>query len=479
MIRRTKIVATLGPATSSYEVLTKCIQAGANVVRLNFSHGTAEQHATSSELVRKIAKENDVEVAIMADLQGPKLRIGKFIEGSVTLNAGAHFILDTEHPLDAGNSQVVGVEYKALADDIQSGDILLLDDGRLVMEALNVSDHQIECLVLTGGKLSDNKGINRQGGGLSAPALTEKDKRDIRYAAEMDVDYVAVSFPRRKEDLELARELIKETKTNPQLIAKIERAEIVTNLHLMDEIIVASDGVMIARGDLGVEIGDATLISVQKHIIQRARELNRIVITATQMMESMISNPIPTRAEVFDVANAVLDGTDAVMLSAETAVGQYPIEVIQAMSRACVGAEKQLTEMVRSKSRFVARIDEAIAISAMETANLLDGVKAIVCLSESGATPKWMSRIRSGIPIYSLSRHYKTHAKVCLMRGVYPISFDPTQYERSEVNKAAIALLKAKGIVQDGEQVVLTKGDNIGLEGGTNALKILTVGRVN
>lgn len=474
MPRRTKIVATLGPATDNDSVLDEMIQAGMDVVRVNFSHGTHEDHITRAENVRNRARAHGHQVGVMADLQGPKIRIERFMEGMIHLEKNDHFILDAGLDFDAGTKERVGVTYKALPDDVNRGDTLLLDDGMLELWVEEVAGLEVRCRVVAGGKLTNSKGINRKGGGLTAAALTDKDREDIKVAASMGADYVAISFPRNADDIHEARELLREAGGHGGIIAKIERAEA---LDVLEEIIEAADAVMIARGDLGVEIGDAELPAVQKRIIQIARSLDRVVITATQMMQSMIENPIPTRAEVFDVANAVIDGTDAVMLSAETAAGQYPAKVIEAMDRICAGAERQ--RMITAKERRIKirymRADEAIAKATMYTANSL-GVKAIAALTESGATPLWMSRISSGIPIFAMTRHVETRRKVTLYRGVYPVSFDVTTPDHATVNREAIDELVRRGAVRDGDLVIITKGDLMGVLGGTNAMKIIRVG---
>ena len=474
MPRRTKIVATLGPATDKKEVLDEMLQAGLDVVRLNFSHGKAEHHIQRAEEVRNRARAFGRQVGVLADLQGPKIRIERFEEGMVTLEKDDHFVLDAALGADAGTRERVGVTYKALADDIHRGDTLLLDDGLLVLWVEEVKGLEVVCRVVVGGRLTNSKGINRQGGGLSAEALTDKDRQDIVTAAQMKADYVAVSFPRSAGDIRQTRELLRAAGGHGGIVAKIERAEALDNL---EEIIEAADVVMIARGDLGVEIGDAELPAVQKQIISVARSHDRVVITATQMMQSMVMSPIPTRAEVFDVANAVIDGTDAVMLSAETAAGQYPAKVIEAMDRICLGAERQRTRLAseRRMNMRVRRADEAIAKATMYTANSL-GVKAIVSLTESGATPLWMSRISSGIPIFAMTRHVETRRKVTLYRGVYPVSFDVTSTDHATVNKEAIDELVRRGAVRDGDLVIITKGDLMGVHGGTNAMKIIKVG---
>lgn len=472
-LRRTKIIATLGPATDADGVLEGIIAAGVDLVRVNLSHGSHEAHAERIEATRQAAKKLKKEVGILLDLQGPKIRIARFKEGSVILKAGDPFILDAELDSNAGTSTAVGIDYPHLPRDLQVNDILLLDDGFIVLKVEKIIDSKIYCLVVTGGKLSNNKGINRKGGGLTAKALTEKDEHDIVFASKMKVDYVALSFPRSAEDMKATRNLLEKAHSTAGLIAKIERVEAIEAL---DTIIEASDAVMVARGDLGVEIGFAELPALQKHIIVRARALNKAVITATQMMESMIAQPIPTRAEVSDVANAVLDGTDAVMLSAETATGKFPEKVVAMMAEICLAAERAKNAQMHShhRSEFkIKRIDETIADAAMYTANYIDA-KAIIALTESGRTPLWMSRIRSGIPIYGLSRNKEARGRMTLYRGVYPIDFDVTGFPPLEVPKEAMQALIHLKAIEKGDNIILTKGDIMGkAAGGANSLQIL------
>lgn len=477
MLRRTKILATLGPATNSPETIEGIIKAGANVVRMNFSHGTAEDHINRAEIVRQTAKKLGKYIAILGDLQGPKIRVSKFVDGAIHLNIGDDFILDAEMGKEEGHQQAVGIDYKALPDDVLPNDLLLLDDGRIQLNIVSVEGRKVHTKVTVGGKLSNNKGINRMGGGLSAEALTEKDKRDIVTAAKMGVDYLAVSFPRSGEDLHYARKLAEEAGCKALICAKVERAETVASDEAIDDIIEASDAVMVARGDLGVEIGDAELVGVQKKLIARSRQLNRVVITATQMMESMISSPMPTRAEVMDVANAVLDGTDAVMLSAETAAGDFPVETVEAMARVCEGAETHPSVKI-SKHRVdeqFSSISETTALSAVYAANHLPRIKALVALTESGKTSKLMSRITTSLPIYALSRHEATLNTMALFRGVKPVFFDSRGSEPGQLKQDVIAVLKDKGIVESGDLFVMTYGDEMEKVGATNACKIVTV----
>lgn len=471
--KRTKIVATLGPATNDVTVIKQLIEAGVNVFRMNFSHGTAADHQQRAALIRQAAAELKQEVAIMADLQGPKIRIARFKNKQILLQAGQTFILDAGLASDVGDEHQVGIDYKQLPQDVTIGDKLLLDDGRLVFNVQQVTGNKVICEVEIGGTLSNNKGINKLGGGLTAEALTDKDKVDMKIAIEINVDYIAISFPRNAHDMQAARRLMQSWSGTADLVAKIERAEA---MEVLDEIICASDAVMVARGDLGVEIGDAALPAAQKYIIQRARSLDKAVITATQMMESMIENNIPTRAEVFDVANAVIDHTDAVMLSAETASGKHPVEVVKAMSRICIGAEQDPNTQI-SKHRVeiqFQRTSETIAMAAMYAANHYD-IKAIVALTETGATPLLMSRIKTGIPIFAFSANEKTLRKVCLYRDVFPVTFSLENIDNNNVYDRVADVLKQQNLISMGDKIIITCGDLVGVQGSTNCLKIITI----
>ena len=474
MTRATKIVATLGPATSSPEVLDRLIVAGVNVVRMNFSHGTAEDHQNRAKLIRELGAKHGKQIGILADLQGPKIRVGKFAENKITLKSGDKFILDADCEL--GNQERVGIDYKELPRDVKPGDLLLLNDGLLVFEVANVKKNEIHCLVKQGGVLSNNKGINRKGGGLTAPPLTAKDMDDIKTASALKADFLAVSFPKSGADMYMARELMRAAGGNAMLIAKIERTEAVTTEALQD-IMKACDGIMVARGDLAVEVGDAAVPALQKRMIRLAREMNKLTITATQMMESMVSSPIPTRAEVSDVANAVLDGTDAVMLSAESASGQYPVETVEAMARICVEAEKS-TEVKLDREfldRIFTRVDQSIAMAALFTAHHLK-VKCIASLTQSGSTALWMSRLNSGVPIYALTPEAGTLTKTSLMRDVRPFTLAYEGHDREKLMAAAEQVLLDKGVAHIGDIVVITMGEPIGQSGGTNTMKIVKLG---
>lgn len=472
MERKTKIVATLGPATDDKQTLAHLIDAGVNVVRLNFSHGDADEHRQRAAVVREVAAARGRAVGVLADLQGPKIRIESFADGAVDLVAGQSFTLDTRMAADAGTADGVAMYYKPMLADVRAGQELLLNDGAIALEIVEVDDHRVACTVTSGGHLSGRKGVNLRGGGLSASGLTDKDIDNIGVVAEIDADFVAVSFVQNADDLTRARQLLADAGAHAHLCAKIERAEA---LQRLDEVIEASDAVMVARGDLGVEIGDAELPAVQKRIIARARQMNRLVITATQMMESMISNSIPTRAEVLDVANATLDGTDAVMLSAESAVGAYPVETVQAMARICVGAERGDTvdRMLQQLSAHFERTDEAIAMATIYTARNMQA-DAIISLTESGMTALLMSRQDTSIPIFALTQYPATERYLALCRGVHPVAFKPSKLSDRTPILEAIACLKRNGAISTGQRVLVTKGDFTGA-GGTNAMKIVTV----
>lgn len=474
MTRRTKILATLGPATDDPAVLKRLLIAGVDVVRLNYSHGKAEDHARRAAAVRSTAHELGLDIGILADLQGPKIRIESFANGPVELVEGASFVLDTAMGANAGDVHAVGCAYADLPRDVKAGDVLLLNDGAITLRIDAVDGTRIETTVLLGGTLSNRKGINKQGGGLSAAALTDKDREDLLHAISIGADFIAVSFPRSAADMVEARRLMQNGGGTAALCAKIERAEALPRL---EEIIAASDVVMVARGDLGVEIGDAELPGWQKKIIAAAREMNRLVITATQMMESMIVNPIPTRAEVLDVANAVMDGTDAVMLSAETATGRWPVKTIEAMSRVCLGAERALPPRQRSRRTMdthFERTDEAIAMAATWTAQHMHA-KAIVSLTESGNTALMVSRTDAQIPVYALTGHERTRRKMALCAGVYPVPFTPHAEDGAGAIAEAIETLKYRKVIGPGDRVLLTKGDANGSSGGTNTMKIVAV----
>jgi pyruvate kinase len=470
--RRTKIVATLGPSSSSEEMLARLIVEGVNVVRLNFSHGTAEEHIARANIVRNIAAKLNRPIGVLCDLQGPKIRIGKFAEGKINLKTGDLFVLDINCPL--GNQDEVGLDYKELPNEVEEGTILLLDDGRITLEVDRVTSSKVYCVVLAGGELSNNKGINKQGGGLSAEALTEKDKEDIKTAVALEADYIAISFPREAADIEMARKLVRQAGGTAGIIAKIERAEAID---AAEEIILASDAIMVARGDLGVEVGDAAVPGLQKRLIRMARLHHVPVITATQMMESMIYNPIPTRAEVSDVANAILDGTDAIMLSAETAAGHYPLETIQAVNRVALASEKEYFKRFDSRVRRDAftKTDESIAMATIYIAQRLK-VKAIATLTQSGNTANWLAQADNMVPIYALSPDRVARRKLTLYRGVFPFPIEHEGRDKDEILREMEDVLLKEKVVENGDMVILTFGEPIGHPGATNTMKIVKVG---
>ena len=473
--RATKIVATLGPASSDPALLIEMLRAGVNVVRLNFSHGVSQDHIDRATAVREAAKIVGREVAIMADLQGPKIRVGKFAKGKIELLEGAAFVLDGDRT-ELGDVDAVGLDYKELPRDVKASDVLLLNDGLIVLNVTAVRGEQVHTKVVVGGELSNNKGINKQGGGLSAPALTAKDMDDIKTAMSLRADYVAVSFPQSATDMELARQLCNVAgepfKHKASLIAKIERAEAIPHLA---SILKASDGIMVARGDLAVEVGNAAVPALQKRMIRMAHELDKVAITATQMMESMILAPVPTRAEVSDVANAVLDGTDAVMLSAETAAGKYPLETVRQMAAICLAAEEanEAELNLTTTNKSFRRVDQSIAMGALFTAHHC-GAKAIVAMTDSGSTALWMSRFDMHMPIYALTTRLATQRRMAMYRNVRPLLMDNSTDRDAALLDAERHLIK-RGIVQSGDIYAITCGEPLGEPGGTNLLKICRV----
>jgi pyruvate kinase len=475
MIRATKIVATLGPASSDPEVLERLLRAGVDVVRLNFSHGKAQDHIDRANLVRSIAEKIGKPVALMADLQGPKIRVGKFVEGKVMLEPGAAFVLDAQRT-EPGDIHAVGLDYKELPRDVRPGDTLLLNDGLIKLTVTLVKGEQVHTRVVLGGELSNNKGINKAGGGLTAPALTSKDMEDIKTAVSFQCEYLAISFPKNATDMEMARQLAnvagEATRHKPAMIAKIERSEAIPHL---EAILRASDGIMVARGDLAVEVGNAAVPALQKRMIRLAREMDKVVITATQMMESMILAPVPTRAEVSDVANAVLDGTDAVMLSAETAAGKYPVETVEQMAQIALEAERAEETHLDAdfRNKKFGRIDQSIAMGALFTAHHL-GCKAIVALTESGSTALWMSRHNIKVPIFGLTSQINSQRRMTLYRNVRPLLM-PKLKERDEALAKAEALLVEQGVLKPGDTYAITCGEPMGYPGGTNMLKVCQV----
>ena len=473
-LRRTKILATLGPATDPPGVLEALFKAGVNVVRLNFSHGDPSGQARRAAEVRAAAQRAGTEIGILADLPGPKIRIERFAEGKVSLKAGDRFDLVASTDAPPGDARQIGVSYLGLPDDVAAGDVLLLDDGLMQLQVVEVQGERIVCSVLNDGVLSDRKGLNKQGGGLSLGALTERDKELIGIAAKIGVDFIAVSFCRNAQDMNDARAIARSHGSDAALVSKIERTEAIENLV---EIVEASDVVMVARGDLGVEIGDAELPGLQKKIIRESLAQNKVVITATQMLQSMVESPLPTRAEVLDVANSVIDGTDAVMLSAETAAGAWPVKAVEAMARICLGAERQFqTETDFGKAaRNLERADQAIAMATMFLSEHI-GVRAIVAMTESGGTARYLSRHRAQAPIYAIARHDGARRRMALMRDVFPINFDSRGLTPREAARGSIRLLVEAGLLETGDRVVFTSGEHMETHGATNTLRLLEVG---
>ena len=473
-LRRTKILATLGPATDPPGVLEALFKAGVNVVRLNFSHGDPSGQARRAAEVRAAAQRAGTEIGILADLPGPKIRIERFAEGKVSLKAGDRFDLVASTDAPPGDARQIGVSYLGLPGDVAAGDVLLLDDGLMQLQVVEVQGERIVCSVLNDGVLSDRKGLNKQGGGLSLGALTERDKELIGIAAKIGVDFIAVSFCRNAQDMNDARAIARSHGSDAALVSKIERTEAIENLA---EIVEASDVVMVARGDLGVEIGDAELPGLQKKIIRESLAQNKVVITATQMLQSMVESPLPTRAEVLDVANSVIDGTDAVMLSAETAAGAWPVKAVEAMARICLGAERQFqTETDFGKAaRNLERADQAIAMATMFLSEHI-GVRAIVAMTESGGTARYLSRHRAQAPIYAIARHDGARRRMALMRDVFPINFDSRGLTPREAARGSIRLLVEAGLLETGDRVVFTSGEHMETHGATNTLRLLEVG---
>ena len=472
--RRTRIVATLGPATDPPEILEAVLRAGVDVVRLNFSHGDPSAQVARGEAVRAMALKIGREIGILADLPGPKIRVETFAEGKVALKSGNRFDLVARLDAPPGDATQVGVSYLELPGDVVPGDVLLLDDGVVQLEVTAVEGERIVTTVLNDCFLSNRKGLNKQGGGLSLGAITEKDRELIAIAAGMNVDFIAVSFCRNAEDMNEARRVAKAHGSSAALVAKIERAEAIENL---TEIVDASDVVMVARGDLGVEIGDAELPGLQKKIIREAVAREKVVITATQMLQSMVDSPIPTRAEVLDVANAVIDGTDAVMLSQESAAGSWPVKAVEAMARICAGAEKQFVADTdfEAARRGLERADQAIAMATMFLSEHI-GVRAVVAMTESGGTARFLSRFRSSVPIFAFSRHAPARRKMALMRDVFPMDYDSRGQTPREAARGSIRLLVDAGLLQPGDRVVFTSGEHMETRGATNTLRLLEIG---
>ncbi len=478
-LRRTKIVVTLGPSTDVPLVLREVVEV-ADAVRLNMSHGHFEAHAERVDQVRKIAQEIGKDIAIFADLQGPKIRIGCFeTNDGIVLHEGDSFCLDRECDPNQGNQERVWFDYAGLIHDLadRSEIELLLDDGKIRLSVEKKSTSAFYCRVVSGGALTNRKGLSVMGGGISAPMLTPKDRVDLDQACQLDIDMIALSFPASGDDILKARELIDAHDPSIGIISKIERKEAVDNL---EDIIHHSDVVMVARGDLALEVGEEEVPVLQKYIIKQGRLKATPVIVATQMMESMISSATPTRAEVSDVANAVLDGADCVMLSAETATGKHPVQVIHKVASICKRIEKHsLTQKSQYQDKLTYHsIDESIANAAMHLANRMQ-VTAIIALTEHGRTPRIMSRVRTGIPIYALSRRLRSRSKMSLMKDVYPIPFaiDGIKTSRELVTKIVDFFLD-EGVFKQEDCFLMTHGDDLTGSRVTSTLKICRVADV-
>ncbi len=478
MNRATKIIATCGPATDKPAVIEQLLQAGVNVFRLNFSHGSATQHSDRAQHIRAVAKQQHLHVGILCDLQGPKIRVARFKQGSIQLAEGATFCIDSQYDYENGNEKIVGCDFKTLHTDCAVGDMLLLDDGKIQLKIVAIDGTKLATLVKVAGKLSNNKGLNKKGGGLNAAAITTKDRRDILSIKAINPEFLALSFVRNEDDIFELRKLVKEAGFATRIVAKIERSEAIANKAALDATILASDVIMVARGDLGVEIGDARLIGMQKYLIRRTIALNRTVITATQMMESMIENNIPTRAEVFDVANAILDGTDAVMLSAETAAGNHPVLAVQAMSKICIGAEGEVQPEVaihKISDKYFDKVNEAIAYACLHTALQVKNIKLMACFTESGSTPFSVSRVRGNVPILALSRDDKILSTMALWRGVMPQYFDITQYKPAKIPGEIVRVGRYHlPNLTAGDRIIITRGDKAGIS-GTNRMHLYEI----
>lgn len=475
MRKRTKIIATLGPASSSPKSISNLIKEGTDVFRINLSHANVNEIEKIINILKDASLKLKRPVATLIDLQGQKIRIkGFFNKEYILLKTKSEFILDAALADNKGTDKSVGLTYKDLPRQLEVGDELLLSDALIKLEVIKIEKSKIYTKVIRGGKLKPYQGVNKKGGGLSLKGITEKDKKDLSSAVKLDIDYVAVSFVKDADDIKAVKKVI--GKKQIGIIAKIERSEALEDI---DQIAKVSDGLLVARGDLGVEIGIEQLPAVQDMLIRKAISFDKIVIVATQMMESMINNRVPTRAEVFDVANAVTSGVDAVMLSAETAIGSYPIDVIQEVSRICEAAEKtnrKNLKITRIEKSF-RKVDQTIAMAAVYCASK-SNIKAIATLTETGSTPLWMSRIESTIPIYAMTKNDRTSRRICLFKGVYSMKLDDIEYVHAKANKQVIDLMLEKGAVKKGDFVIITKGDLMGTSGGTNAMKIVEVGNL-
>ncbi len=467
--RRTRIVATLGPATDSKEMIGRLLLAGVNVFRLNFSHGDQDLHRQTVTNIRSASEELKIPVGILQDLQGPKIRVGRFEKDKVTLKEGARFDLTTGDD-SPGNDKRVGVTYKGLVNDVKVGDTLLLDDGRLSLKTIGFEGETIQTEVVIGGVLSNNKGINIPNATLSIPALTDKDVQDLKLGAELDVDWVAMSFVRNRDDLLLARHYLARAGSNAKLMAKIEKPSAVDRF---DEIIAEVDGIMVARGDLGVEMAPEKVPLIQKDLIRACIMAGKPVVTATQMLESMIQNPTPTRAEASDVANAIYDGTDAVMLSAETAVGANPIEAVKMMDRIArtVESDDDFHDKFRGATpKTDASTPDAVAIAAVEMSYNLDA-KLIVTFTSSGNTALRVARCRPQPPVLAITPNPRSLRQMMIVWGVVPHLSDDI-HDTDEMVRVATEAINKEGLLNEGERFIITAGVPFGTRGTTNLIRV-------
>ncbi|MFQ5879748.1 MAG: pyruvate kinase [Dehalococcoidia bacterium] len=467
-VRRTKVVATVGPASHGEETLTALLQAGVDVVRLNFSHGTREEHGQSMDLVRAIAQRLGRPIAILQDLQGPKIRTGPLVDGQpVYLANGAEVTITSETV--PGTTQLISTTYPRLAADVRPGDRILLNDGRIELRVLAASGTLVRAQVLHGGTLGERKGMNLPGIPLSTPSLTAKDEEDLAFGVDRGVDYIALSFVREAQDVHRARDLLGRRGADIPLIAKLEKPEAIDHL---DEILAASDGVMIARGDLGVEMPPEQVPLLQKAIIRQANEWGLPVITATQMLESMVTSPQPTRAEASDVANAVIDGSDALMLSGETAIGAYPVAAVEAMVRIILAAEGQLPPPKLTESRGPAH---AIAHAARTLAEHLD-VRAIAAFTRTGRTARLLSQVRPRAPIVAFTPDERVYRRLALCWGVMPVLSPFQEHTDAMIDYAEERLLEM-GWAKEGDLVIMVGASPLRVGTHTNFVKLHTVGQ--
>ncbi|MDO8507309.1 MAG: pyruvate kinase [bacterium] len=465
-MKKTKIIATLGPSSDDPKIMEKLIDAGANVFRINFSHATEEEKENRIKYLREIEKRRKIPVAILQDLQGPKIRVGILPSEGVQLKVGKEITLTVDEPKDGE----VPVQYKGIVGDVSAGDRVLLADGKMELKVLSKTAKNIKCKVVTGGVLTSKKGINLPTSSISLPALSEKDKRDVAYGLKNDVDYIALSFVKSEDDIKDLRKIITQAGKKTKIIAKIERHEAIANI---DEIIEASDAIMVARGDLGIEVSLADVPLHQKDIIKKCNSCGKPVIVATQMLDSMIRNPISTRAETSDIANAILDGADAVMLSDETAVGKYPVNAVKAMRKIALHAERWSNDTHKiigeDAIKSINSTSEAIGKSACKLAAELKA-KVIINATARGKTTRNVARFRPHCHIISVTHTLKTARELELVWGVIPFVLNYKTVREMSLKSTEIA--KSLGLVKKGDKIIIVSGEEVGVEGGTNIIKV-------